>query len=102
MAAISTHKLALLKPGDVVLNSEPRTKRFRLLPEKRWCKFGITVVGFRPNSHARRTDAQVWHHKGRLAMIFVWNRQPHQPPRDLTAPPWPASTARPSTPFAWW
>ncbi|MDO7876165.1 cystathionine gamma-synthase family protein [Hymenobacter sp. ASUV-10] len=72
MAAISTTLLALLKPGDVVLHSEPVYGGSDYFLKNVLPKFGITAVGFRPHATPAELTAQVAGiEQGRLAMIFV-------------------------------
>jgi len=72
MAAISTTLLALLKPGDVVLHSEPVYGGSDYFLKNVLPKFGIQSVGFRPCATPDELTAQVAGiEQGRLAMIFV-------------------------------
>ncbi|QIX62314.1 cystathionine gamma-synthase family protein [Hymenobacter sp. BT18] len=72
MAAISTTLLALLKPGDVILHSEPVYGGTDFFLKQVLPRFGITAVGFSPKASQEELSAQVAEIvQGRLAMIYV-------------------------------
>lgn len=72
MAAISTTLLALLKPGDVILHSEPVYGGTDFFLKQVLLRFGITAVGFSPKATEEELAAQVAGiTQGRLAMIYV-------------------------------
>jgi methionine-gamma-lyase len=83
MAAISTTVLELLKPGDLLLHSEPiygGTDHFfkHVLP-----KFGIHTIGFLPNQ-SKQEIAELIKSTGKaeeLALIFI--ESPANPTNDL-------------------
>ncbi|MBC6492703.1 cystathionine gamma-synthase family protein [Flavihumibacter stibioxidans] len=83
MSAISTTLLAFLRPGDVLLYSNPLyggTHKFvhQILPA-----FGVEVIGFRP--HMERDEIidmlQASGHAARLRMVYV--ETPANPTNDL-------------------
>ena len=83
MASISTTMLALLRPGDALLHSEPvygGTDYFvkHVLPD-----FGIRTIGFRAGSPIDEVRARLKESLGdsKLAMIFV--ETPANPTNDL-------------------
>jgi methionine-gamma-lyase len=59
MAAISTTLLALLKPGDVILHSEPVYGGTDFFLKQVLLRFGITAVGVTPKAPEQKQAAQV-------------------------------------------
>ncbi|MBB6609491.1 cystathionine gamma-synthase family protein [Pontibacter sp. Tf4] len=73
MAAISTMLLALLKPGDVILHSEPIYGGSDYYIKNILPKFGIQSIGFRANMEADEV-AELLEQSGvagKLAMIYI-------------------------------
>lgn len=73
MAATSTSLLALLKPGDVILHSEPIYGGSDYYIKNILPKFGIRSMGFRANATAEEVEELV-NKEGigeKLAMIFI-------------------------------
>lgn len=73
MAAISTMLLALLKPGDVILHSEPIYGGSDYYIKNVLPKFGIRSIGFRANMEAHEVE-QLLDESGagdKLAMVYV-------------------------------
>jgi methionine-gamma-lyase len=73
MAAISTMLLALLKPGDVILHSEPIYGGSDYYIKNILPKFGIKSIGFRANMEAHEVEALLDESgvSDKLAMIYV-------------------------------
>ncbi|HSI91356.1 MAG TPA: cystathionine gamma-synthase family protein [Adhaeribacter sp.] len=73
MAATSTTLLAMLKPGDVILHSEPIYGGSDYYIKNILKKFGITAVGFRANQPIAEVE-KIIEEAGigdKLAMIFI-------------------------------
>ncbi|NDK57260.1 cystathionine gamma-synthase family protein [Pontibacter fetidus] len=73
MAAISTMLLALLKPGDVILHSEPIYGGSDYYIKNILPKFGIQSIGFRANMEAEEVE-KLLEESGvadKLAMIYI-------------------------------
>ncbi|HMQ32275.1 MAG TPA: cystathionine gamma-synthase family protein [Chloroflexaceae bacterium] len=73
MAAISTTLLAFLRPGDVVLHSEPVYGGTDYLLKHVLPQFGVRVVGFHAGSSPEAAEAQLRRLglADRLAMIYL-------------------------------
>ncbi|MEJ8757625.1 cystathionine gamma-synthase family protein [Pontibacter sp. H259] len=73
MAAISTMLLALLKPGDVILHSEPIYGGSDYYIKNILPKFGIQSIGFRANMEAEEVEQLLDKSgvAGKLAMIYI-------------------------------
>lgn len=73
MAAISTMLLALLKPGDVILHSEPIYGGSDYYIKNILPKFGIKSIGFRANMEAHEVEALLDEAgvSDKLAMVYV-------------------------------
>ncbi len=73
MAAISTMLLALLKPGDVVLHSEPIYGGSDYYIKNILPKFGIQSIGFRANMPAEEVEKLLDESgvKDKLAMVYI-------------------------------
>ncbi len=73
MAAISTMMFALLRPGDIVLHSQPVYGGSDYLLTHILPRFGIRPIGFVAGSSRQEIDhlLDVSGHADRLAMIFV-------------------------------
>ncbi|AYA37324.1 cystathionine gamma-synthase family protein [Hymenobacter oligotrophus] len=71
MAAISTSLLALLKPGDVVLHSEPVYGGTDFFLKNVLPRFGITAEGFSPTLPAEALQARAAALGDKLAVLYV-------------------------------
>jgi methionine-gamma-lyase len=73
MAAISTMLLALLKPGDVILHSEPIYGGSDYYIKNILPKFGIQSIGFRANMEAHEVDELLVASgvADKLAMVYI-------------------------------
>ncbi|KUG09406.1 cystathionine gamma-synthase family protein [Solirubrum puertoriconensis] len=71
MAAISTSLLALLKPGDVVLHSEPVYGGTDFFLKNVLPRFGITAEGFSPTLPADELQARAAALGEKLAVLYV-------------------------------
>ncbi|MFQ5845306.1 MAG: PLP-dependent transferase, partial [Planctomycetota bacterium] len=71
MAAIATTVLAFLRPGDVLLHSEPLYGGTEYLFRQVLPEFGIRPVAFAAGTGPKAIDAALGGDAGRLAMIFV-------------------------------
>jgi methionine-gamma-lyase len=73
MAAISTTILAFVRPGDVILHSQPLYGGTETLLANTLANFGIGAVGFVDgvDEAAIREAAQVARSKGRVSMILI-------------------------------
>ncbi|UYZ57614.1 cystathionine gamma-synthase family protein [Hymenobacter latericus] len=71
MAAISTSLLALLKPGDVVLHSEPVYGGTDFFLKNVLPRFGITAEGFSPTLPAAELQARAAALGEKLAVLYV-------------------------------
>jgi methionine-gamma-lyase len=73
MAAITTTILAFVRPGDVILHSQPLYGGTETLLSNTLVSFGIAAVGFVDgvDEAAIRSAAQVARGKGRVSMILI-------------------------------
>ena len=73
MSAIATTILAFVRPGDVILHSQPLYGGTETLFAKTLAGFSIGAVGFADgiDEDAVRLAAESAMHKGRVAMIFI-------------------------------
>jgi methionine-gamma-lyase len=73
MSAIATTLLALARPGDVILHSQPLYGGTETLLTRTLAGFGISAVGFADgvNGEAVRSAAKEATKKGRVAVILV-------------------------------
>jgi methionine-gamma-lyase len=73
MAAITTTILAFVRPGDVILHSQPLYGGTETLLAKTLAGFSIGTVGFADgiDEAAVRLAAEAALLKGRVAMIFI-------------------------------
>ncbi|MFQ5796049.1 MAG: cystathionine gamma-synthase family protein [Candidatus Bipolaricaulia bacterium] len=83
MAAISTMLLQLLRPGDVILHSEPVYGGTDYFLKHILTRFGIRPLGFKAGTQFREIEATLMDLElaDRLAMIFV--ETPANPTNDL-------------------
>ncbi|QHM76643.1 L-methionine gamma-lyase [Mixta theicola] len=73
MAAISTTLLAFVKPGDVVLHSQPLYGGTETLLSKTFLRLGVTAVGFSDGLHEEKVQeaADRAMAVGRVAVILI-------------------------------
>lgn len=83
MSAISTVLLEFLKPGDLLLYSNPTYGGTDHFIKHILTKFGIEVMGFTPNDTRAEIEQKIENHpaKDRLAMIYL--ETPANPTLDL-------------------
>lgn len=83
MSAISTVLLEFLKPGDLLLYSNPIYGGTDHFIKHILTKFGIEVMGFTPNDTRADIEEKIENHpaKNRLAMIYI--ETPANPTLDL-------------------
>lgn len=83
MSAISTILMEFLKPGDLLLYSNPVYGGTDHFIKQVLTKFGIHVLGFTPNDHRADIEAKIAAHPAgdRLAMIYL--ETPANPTLDL-------------------
>jgi methionine-gamma-lyase len=73
MAAIATTLLTFVRPGDVILHSQPLYGGTETLLAKTFSNLGITAIGFADgvDEASVRTAAEAASRKGRVSMILV-------------------------------
>lgn len=83
MSAISTVLLEFLKPGDLLLYSNPIYGGTDHFIKHILTKFGIEIMGFTPNDTRADIESKIENHpaKDRLAMIYI--ETPANPTLDL-------------------
>ncbi|MFV9504803.1 MAG: cystathionine gamma-synthase family protein [Oscillochloridaceae bacterium umkhey_bin13] len=73
MAAISTTMLTFLRPGDVILHSDPVYGGTDYLLKHILPQFGVVVVGFKAGTPAEQAEAELRRRglNDRLAMVYI-------------------------------
>lgn len=81
MAAISSTLMAMLKPGDTILFSEPVYGGTHHFIKHILTAYGINVIGFKANESYSDLNTKLSGHEGILSMIFM--ESPTNPTNDV-------------------